>query len=117
MSRAIKTFKVLFFEDCFKIFKEHLPGGRILPSKTKKNDENAQFRIDAGEVINGRKNLYLQVNSEATNEALRKWLKKNGTHANIATGSIDINTKEEDKDTVSEELWNSFEKQLKDNLR
>ncbi|KAM5437910.1 hypothetical protein McanMca71_002278 [Microsporum canis] len=116
MSKALKTFGIAFIEGFQKLFKEHTPGGRILPPKTDKNDRNAQLRVDAGEVINGRRHIYLQVNTQATNEALKKWIKKNGTHANLATASFDINTKEEDKEGVCKDVWTSLAKQAKDNL-
>ena len=32
-----------------------------------------QLRLDAGEVIDGKKNVYLQVNGQAKNEALKKY--------------------------------------------
>ncbi|EEQ30382.1 conserved hypothetical protein [Microsporum canis CBS 113480] len=104
---SLKTFGIAFIEGFQKLFKEHTPGGRILPPKTDKNDRNAQLRVDAGEVINGRRHIYLQVNTQATNEALKKWIKKNGTHANLATASFDINTKEEDKEGRSRQriIW------------
>lgn len=76
MSKALKAFGISFIESFQKLYKEHTPGARIFPPKTDKNDKNAQLRVDAGEVINGRKYVYLQVNTQATNEALRKWVKK-----------------------------------------
>ncbi|EGE02072.1 hypothetical protein TEQG_01112 [Trichophyton equinum CBS 127.97] len=82
MSKALKAFGISFVESFQKLYKEHTPGARIFPPKTDKNDKNAQLRVDAGEV-----------NTQATNEALRKWVKKNGTHAKLATASFDVNTR------------------------
>ncbi|EZF69369.1 hypothetical protein H105_08212 [Trichophyton soudanense CBS 452.61] len=111
MSKALKAFGISFVESFQKLYKEHTPGARIFPPKTDKNDKNAQLRVDAGEVINGRKYVYLQVNTQATNEALRKWVKKNGTHARLATASFDVNTKDENKKDVCEEIWSTFHQQ------
>jgi hypothetical protein len=37
-----------------------------LPSKTNKNDVDYQMRIDAGEMVGTRRNIVLQVNSQAS---------------------------------------------------
>ncbi|KAF2763628.1 hypothetical protein EJ03DRAFT_332587 [Teratosphaeria nubilosa] len=44
------------------------PGRRILPVN-RRDDEAAQFRIDAGEKVGGKVNLTLQVNSQAKGKA------------------------------------------------
>lgn len=55
------------------------------------------MRLDAGEVINGKNYVYLQVNSQAKSDGLKKWLSKNGSDTNLAVGCIDVNTAPEDQ--------------------
>lgn len=43
----------------------------------------------------GKKRIYLQVNSGASNEALQKWLKKNTSHGNLAFGGINVSEPED----------------------
>ncbi|GBF62306.1 hypothetical protein TMEN_4844 [Trichophyton mentagrophytes] len=78
------------------------PGSRILPSKTAKNDEDYQLRLDAGELIDNRwLNIVLQVNSQAKSPGLRTWLKKNGkgTHGQLAISRFDTLAEDEEKET------------------
>ncbi|CAA9959496.1 hypothetical protein PTMSG1_02914 [Pyrenophora teres f. maculata] len=65
-------------------------GGRIVPSRNSKNDQEFQLRIDAGELVQNRyRMLYLQVNTQAKNTKLKEWIKKNSTHAKLATAKFD----------------------------
>lgn len=56
--------------------------------------------MDAGEV-KGKKRIYLQVNSQASN---------------LALGDIDINEPEEKFSGAFDQFWQGIEKQAKDNL-
>jgi hypothetical protein len=67
-----------------------VPGHRIVPTRTNKNDELYQLRIDAGELVNNRRNIVLQVNSQAKNTAFKKWIAKKGTDAKLAVTSYDV---------------------------
>lgn len=60
-----------------------------LVSSTGSNDSKYELRLDAGESQDGKKRVYLRVNSQAKNDALRKFRGKHGSHANLAVGSID----------------------------
>lgn len=64
-------------------------GSRILPSKS--HDADFQLRIDAGhyDAATQKLNVVLQVNSEAKSPALQDWMKKNSTHAKLATATFD----------------------------
>ncbi len=52
------------------------------------NDAKYQLRLDAGEVVHGQKNVYLQVNSQAKNDALKRFRGKNGSYAKLATATV-----------------------------
>jgi len=83
-----------------------MAGSRIAPSQTNKNDSDFQLRIDAGEMIGTKLNVYLQVNAQATGTLFKEWLRKKGTHANLATAVFDTaaQDEEEEKNRVLEEL-------------
>jgi hypothetical protein len=65
------------------------PGSRTFPSKTNKNDADYQMRIDAGEMVGTRRNIVLQVNSQAKATPLKQWIRKNRTHGKLATAYFD----------------------------
>lgn len=73
-----------------------------------------QLRIDAGELVDGKRNVYLQVNSQAKATGLKDWVRRNGTHANLASATFDTTAAdlEEEADRVLEEL----EKDAKKNV-
>ncbi|RMD40265.1 hypothetical protein DV735_g4864, partial [Chaetothyriales sp. CBS 134920] len=103
MSKTLKILEEHMFgrRSIFKkLFDKQNAGNRLLPARSGDNDARLQLRLDAGASINGKKTVYLQVNSQATNKALRKWLKKNSTHANLAVGTIDENTGKADDATM-----------------
>lgn len=54
----------------------HVPGKCILPVAAKIQNTEWQVRFDGGGSRDGYKNIYLQVNAEATNDALLKWWQK-----------------------------------------
>ncbi|KAL8941248.1 MAG: hypothetical protein Q9216_002351 [Gyalolechia sp. 2 TL-2023] len=118
MSKVVKKFATALFENGWfrKLFNNHTPGSRIAPPQSGNNDASHQLRIDAGEVINGQKYLYLQVNSQATSDSLKKFIAKEGTHANLATVSIDINTAVEKQEEVAEAAMAEIKEQAKANL-
>lgn len=94
MSKVWKDFeKYIISQNLLpRFFKSHNPGQRILPANTKKENQQHQLRVDAGETYDGYKNLYLQANSEAKNTALKEYISKNGTHSNLATVRIKADT-------------------------
>ena len=110
MSKPLKAFREALFKEGFykKIFTTQNPGKRIAPPKSGDNDAKYQLRIDAGEVVDGKKKIYLQVNSQAKNDVLKSFRKKNGTHANLATSTVDMNTPEKDRKRVGEEVWDDL---------
>ncbi|KAJ5570618.1 uncharacterized protein N7459_010048 [Penicillium hispanicum] len=71
MSKGIKAFRVSLLADktLRKLFAQQTPGNRTAPPTTTAMDTKLQLRLDAGEVVNGWKTIYLQVNSQANNEA------------------------------------------------
>lgn len=118
MSKVVKAFReFLVTERTFrKLFAKQTPGNRITPPKTSVMDTRLQLRLDAGEVTNGKKAVYLQVNSQATNEALKKFRKKYGTDANLATAFIEEDTPEEKQEEVFDEMWSQIEPQIRERL-
>ncbi|KAE8348918.1 hypothetical protein BDV28DRAFT_152365 [Aspergillus coremiiformis] len=100
MSRALKDFKIL-------LVREGQSGDK---------DKKWQLRLDAGEVKDGKKRIYLQVNSQASNESLQKWVKKNTSHANLAFGDINVDESEDKIPDAFDEFWQGIEKQVKGNL-
>jgi hypothetical protein len=119
MSKVLKQFEdLLFRKNAFsKLFTKQTPGKRILPPQAGNNDSTYQLRLDAGESLDGKKNIYLQVNSQAKNEALKKWVRQNGSHANLAVTVIDENTPPEKQEQVSKNAWDDLEDQAKANLK
>ena len=118
MSKTVKAFGLALLDKDFfrKLFALQTPGNRIFPAKAGNNDAKHQLRLDAGEVIDGKKTIHLQVNSEATNEALKKWRQKHGTHANLATVSFDPDTPREKQKEVFTDVWKDVADQVKENL-
>lgn len=118
MSKVLKQFEDEIFKGGLykKLFQKQTPGKRIAPSQAKGNDTTYQLRLDAGESKDGKKNVYLQVNSQAKNDALVAFKKKNGTHANLASGSIDENTPVESQEEAARKFWEAMAKQAKDQL-
>lgn len=65
-------------------------GNRIVPSRSQRNDKDYQLRIDAGELLSDRyRVVYLQVNSQAKGTKLKEWVRKHGSHANLASAQFD----------------------------
>ena len=91
MSKALKAFgEALLKEDMFKkLFAKQTPGKRIAPPEAGDNDFNHQLRLDAGELVDGKKKVHLQVNSQAKNDASKKYRGKHGSHAKLATATVD----------------------------
>jgi hypothetical protein len=89
-------------------------GGRIVPSKTAKNDADYQLRIDAGELVDSRRNVVLQVNTQAKATPLKSWLRKNSSHGKLATASFDTAAKDQKAETAR--VLAELEKKAKDNL-
>ncbi|TKA58970.1 hypothetical protein B0A49_11244 [Cryomyces minteri] len=119
MSKVLKSFGDWFLRTGAykKLFKVQAPGNRIAPPKTDKNDERHQLRLDAGEVVDGIKTVYLQVNSQASNKTLKEWVGKNGTHENLAADSIDMNTPEQEQEKAFDEMMTRMKSKAKDKLK
>jgi hypothetical protein len=111
MSKVFNSFKGWVLEgDRFpKLFSNHSPGPRILPANTATENAKHELRIDAGEVKDGKKNLYLQANSQAKNTAIKKYISRNGTHANIATTQIDMDTPKEKQEEEAIRAMKDFQ--------
>ncbi|KAL4772259.1 hypothetical protein BDW60DRAFT_207265 [Aspergillus nidulans var. acristatus] len=106
MSKVLKQFEDAIFKGGLykKLFQKETHGKRIAPAQTKDNDAAYQLRLDAGESKDGNKNVYLQVDSQAKNDALATFRKKHGTHANLASCSIDENTPVESQEEAARKL-------------
>jgi hypothetical protein len=50
----------------------------------------------------------LQVNSQAKNDSLVKFKQKEGTHANLASGTINENTPAETQEEEARKLWENI---------
>ncbi|CZT46800.1 uncharacterized protein RSE6_07292 [Rhynchosporium secalis] len=80
-----------------------------------KSNFNYQLRIDAGELLNGRfRMIYLQVNSQAKSTKLKEWIRKHGTHANLASARFD--TLAEDLETEAENVLEELEAAAKNKI-
>jgi hypothetical protein len=82
-------------------------GSRIVPSQTQQNDKEYQLRLDTGELLSDRyRVIYLQVNSQAKSTKLKEWVRKHGTHGNLASAQFDTlaDDPEAETDRVLEEL-------------
>ena len=90
-------------------------GNRILPSKTK--DAEYQIRIDAGrfDPATKRLNVVLQVNSQAKSPGLVDWVKKNSTHAKLATATFD--TSAGDKNAELSRVMDALKRNAKESLK
>jgi hypothetical protein len=100
-----------------RIFRKHTPGKRIVPPQAKDYDAKYQLRLDAGEVQNGVKTVYLQVNSQAKNGKLKEFVSKNGTHAKLAVGTINEDTAPEKQKEALEEMLEDMGSQVQDKLK
>lgn len=90
-------------------------GNRIMPSPTK--DADYQIRIDAGhfDPKTKRLNVALQVNSQAKSPGLVDWVKKNSTHANLATATFD--TKAQDQTAELNRVLEVLKQKAKENIK
>ncbi|KAK5689298.1 hypothetical protein LTR17_026356 [Elasticomyces elasticus] len=95
--------------------KTFTPGRRVAPVD-KREDADAQLRVDAGEKIGDKQNFVLQVNSQAKNTALKKFAAKNGrgTHAQLAAASFD--TKAADPEAEARRVVQEMKEQSKSKL-
>ncbi|KAH7345911.1 hypothetical protein BKA66DRAFT_447955 [Pyrenochaeta sp. MPI-SDFR-AT-0127] len=114
MSKVWKKFEKHLFDsgNWTKLFNKHNPGQRVYPPNTKTQNAEHQVRIDAGETVDGYKNVYLQVNSEASNTALKKYISKHGTHSNVAAAKIPVDVPEDKQEEVVKELVADFRKKF-----
>jgi hypothetical protein len=118
MSKVVKTLRESLLKDGSfkKFFAKQTPGKRIAPPKTAGSDIKFELRFDAGEVVNGNKTVYLQVNSQAKNDALKKFRRKNGTHANLATAFIEEDTPEDKQEEAFKKMWEEIDTQVRERL-
>ena len=70
---------------------------------------------DARELIKTKRNVVLQVNTQAKSTALKDWLKKQGTHAKLATASFD--TAAADLRPRPKESWMSWKRRPRQTFR
>ncbi|KAF2500408.1 hypothetical protein BU16DRAFT_246175 [Lophium mytilinum] len=92
-----------------------VPGRRIVPPQNKVSDENSQVRLDVGEKIDGRYLIIkLQANRQATASVLLKFIKKYGTHGDLAVGKFD--TKAEDLEAEVERVCKDMLEQAEKKL-
>ncbi len=95
-----------------KFFQRQTPGNRIWPAK----NTESELRLDAGETKDNKKRVYVQVNSEAKNEALKKWRKKHTTHGNLAVFDVDLTEPAETQEATFDEIWEDVSEEAKNNL-
>ena len=117
MSKAITNFftKTKQNFDMAKKFGANMTAGsRIVPSQTAQKDAEYQLRIDAGEIVDGKRNVYLQVNSQAKSPGLKDWVRQNGTHTNLASATFD--TTVADPEAESNRVLDELQKDAKDNI-
>lgn len=95
--------------------KTFTPGRRVAPVD-KRDDADAQLRVDAGERIGDKQNFVLQVNSQAKNTALKKFAASSGrgTHAQLAVVAFD--TKAADPEAEAERVVQEMKKQSKEKV-
>lgn len=98
-----------------KFSKNPTPGSRIVPPRNPKDDISYGLRIDAGELINGKRKVVLQVNSVIDTPGLKDWKNKHSTHAKLATASFD--TDAEDKAREVEQLVEKLRADAKENAK
>ncbi|KAK3614836.1 hypothetical protein LTR22_027652 [Elasticomyces elasticus] len=91
--------------------KTFTPGRRVAPVD-KREDADAQLRVDAGD----KQNFVLQVNSQAKNTALKKFVAGNGrgTRAQLAAASFD--TKAADPEAEARRVVQEMKEQSKSKL-
>jgi hypothetical protein len=89
-------------------------GTRVHPPQTSKNDQKYGIRLDKGVGVGKNVQLNLQINSNATETALKNLVQKNGSHATYATVEVDPNQEvtEENMDKPAEELCDEVEETL-----
>jgi hypothetical protein len=98
-----------------KFSANHNAGNRIVPPKSKKNDQDFELRIDAGELVDNRyRNIYLQVNKEAKAQILKRWLKREGSHGKLAGAQYD--TQAADSDSEAQRAMDELTEKGKSNL-
>lgn len=70
------------------LFAKQTPEKRIAPPQVGDNDAKYQLRLDVGKAVHGQKNVYLQVDSRAKDDALKDFRGKNGSCAKLATATV-----------------------------
>ena len=92
--------------------KTFTPGRRVAPVD-KREDADAQLRVDAGEKIGDKQNFVLQVNSQAKNTALKNFVANSGrgTHAQLAVVAFD--TKAADPEAEAKRVVDEMKAQSK----
>ncbi|KAI4267331.1 MAG: hypothetical protein L6R35_006858, partial [Caloplaca aegaea] len=100
-----------------KLFGYHIPGQRIAMPNAHNNDAKNQLRLDAGEVVDGKKHVNVQINSQASNDALVKYRNSHGSHAKVATAQFDVNTPAEKQEEVFEAVMEDLGGQYSEKIR
>ncbi|KAH8696935.1 hypothetical protein GQ44DRAFT_779388 [Phaeosphaeriaceae sp. PMI808] len=76
-----------------------------------------QLQTPGGQVVNEKKKVNLQVNSQAKSTALKEYVSnKKGTHANVASAEIDINTPEDKQEEAVQNMLKTVTTQYKSKI-
>jgi hypothetical protein len=98
MKRLAKLGSAIFQGKAWtKFHKNHNPGQRIFPNRNDKDDAQHQLRFDAGETVDGKKTINLQINSQASAASLKEARGKLGTDAKLGTSYINMDCPEEER--------------------
>ena len=94
MTKVLRTISRALVDETMlgKRFGYQSPGNRVVATKVKIVNIKYQSRLDTGEVIDGRKWLYLKINFKATGQGRKADDWKLTSRAKLAKGWIDINT-------------------------
>ena len=105
-SKTVETFtKSVPWDKTVKKAVNAQKGQRLFPSKTAKNDEKLNFRVDKGSVIGDKHELILQANKNAKDKSVREAAAKD-SHAIVAVLLVDPNNEEETQKAGSSMLSN-----------
>lgn len=114
MSRKpLKQFKKHLDDGCrfLRLWVNHTVGERVDPPNTPKWNERIGLRLDAGGVRDGFNIFHLQVNREAKKSALKSFIRKNGTHADVAILKVRTDTPDDQKEAEFDKAWEEVEEQ------
>lgn len=117
MSKALQEFFSKIknnFDVAIKLKTSHTSNGRILSSRTQKNDTDYELRIDAGDLVKIKRNVVLQVNTQTKSTALKNWLKKQKIYTKFVIVFFD--TAAADLETEVRKILDELKKKTKINI-